>query len=640
MATGDLAEIGKYRIVGQIGEGAMGVVYRGLDPVLNRSVAIKVMSDAVARDHDLRARFLREAQSAGSLQHPNLVTVYDFGEVDGHPFIAMELVEGADLDELLRRSTPLSLVEKIDILIDVLNGLSYAHRRGIVHRDIKPANIRIDQEGRARIMDFGIAHLNSSSGTRMTRTGMMVGTPAYMSPEQITGDAITPSSDIFSLGAVMYELLAGATAFQADTLQSIMYQIVTVPAPALTISPPPTGPNASEIATSLDTIAARALGKEPRERFATALEMSTALSDVRSRVVQGTRGPGPASLRASVAKAMAEVAEPPKVRSRRPVLVGIGAAVAAVVVVAIVLASRRHESSAVTTAVIPTAPSTPTASVGTSSPASPAPAANEPTPLPPNAKPIVATNGPTASGTPSSRELALIRDLQATALDARRRAVDAGASAAALDSGDAHNRIAGTLITEGKASEAGEHLRQATAAWTSSERAARLAAATPATGPRTTDLSRPQNVPPVIAVPAATVAQQSIAASPPPSAVQPPPTTPATQTTASNPAADVAAAIAAYARSLESRDVPTVRHAYPGLTASQAKGWEQFFSTLRSLRVSLVVNGLDVNGSSADAKVVGQYDYVTDAGKAAQQPVSFQASFRRENGVWQLTAVH
>src|SRR4051812_1655352 len=123
MSSGEIVEIGKYRILGQIGEGAMGVVYRGLDPVLNRQVAIKVMSDALARDTDLRGRFLREAQSAGSLQHPNVVTVYDFGEVDGHPFIAMELVEGADLDELLRNSSPLSLVEKVDVLIDVLNGL-------------------------------------------------------------------------------------------------------------------------------------------------------------------------------------------------------------------------------------------------------------------------------------------------------------------------------------------------------------------------------------------------------------------------------------------------------------------------------------------------------------------------------------
>ena len=207
----------------------MGVVYRALDPVLNRPVAIKVMSDALARDTDLRGRFLREAQSAGSLQHPNVVTIYDFGEVDGHPFIAMEFVEGADLDEILRNRGQLSLVEKIDILIDVLNGLAYAHKRGIVHRDVKPANIRIDEEGRARIMDFGIAHLSSSN---MTRTGMTVGTPAYMSPEQITGGAIAAASDIFAVGAVMYELFAGVQAFGGETLQSVMYRIVSAPAPA------------------------------------------------------------------------------------------------------------------------------------------------------------------------------------------------------------------------------------------------------------------------------------------------------------------------------------------------------------------------------------------------------------------------
>ena len=217
MAKSEIAEIGKYKILGQIGEGAMGVVYRALDPVLNRPVAIKVMSDALARDTDLRGRFLREAQSAGSLQHPNIITIYDFGEVDGHPFIAMEFVEGADLNELLEQKTPMTLVEKLDVLIDVLNGLAFAHKRGIVHRDIKPGNIRIDGDGRARVMDFGIAHLNSST---MTRTGVMVGTPAYMSPEQITGGDVSPASDLFAVGAVMYELLVGVQAFRGESLQA------------------------------------------------------------------------------------------------------------------------------------------------------------------------------------------------------------------------------------------------------------------------------------------------------------------------------------------------------------------------------------------------------------------------------------
>src|SRR3954471_4702427 len=220
MASGGLTEIGKYQIIEQIGEGAMGVVYRALDPVLNRPVAIKVMTDALARDDALRGRFLREAQAAGSLQHPNVITIYDFGEVDGHLFIAMEFVVGEDLEETLRQGAALSVVQRIEILVDVLSGLNYAHKRGIVHRDIKPANIRIDDEGRARIMDFGIAHLQSS---KMTRTGLMVGTPAYMAPEQVTGGAIAPATDIFSVGAVMYELFTGHKPFEGESLQSVFY---------------------------------------------------------------------------------------------------------------------------------------------------------------------------------------------------------------------------------------------------------------------------------------------------------------------------------------------------------------------------------------------------------------------------------
>src|SRR5687767_1328398 len=150
----------------------MGVVYKAMDPVLNRTVAVKVMSEGLAQDKLLRERFLREAQAAGSLQHPNLVTIYDFGETDGHLFIAMEFIEGADLEELLGQQSPMPIATKLDLMIDVLNGLSFAHRRGVIHRDIKPANIRVDQEGRARIMDFGVARLSTSN---LTGTGTMMG---------------------------------------------------------------------------------------------------------------------------------------------------------------------------------------------------------------------------------------------------------------------------------------------------------------------------------------------------------------------------------------------------------------------------------------------------------------------------------
>ena len=172
--------IGKYVVQGLVGEGAMGVVYRAHDPVLNRVVAVKVMGNGVASEQELRQRFLREAQAAGSLQHPNVVTIYDFGEVDGHLFIAMEFLEGTDLEHLLGDGAAgMTLSAKLGIAIDVLSGLSYAHRRGIVHRDIKPANIRVDPDDRAKIMDFGVAHLTSS---KITQTGMVMGTPNYMAP--------------------------------------------------------------------------------------------------------------------------------------------------------------------------------------------------------------------------------------------------------------------------------------------------------------------------------------------------------------------------------------------------------------------------------------------------------------------------
>src|SRR2546423_2203777 len=181
MAENQLPDIGKYKIIELVGEGAMGVVYRARDSVLDRSVAIKVMNDSIARQDDLRRRFLHEAQAAASLQHPNVVTIYDLGDLDGHLFIAMEFVEGIDLEKLMDSGQPLSLQAKLDILIDVLTGLSFAHKRGIVHRDIKPANIRVTDDGRAKIMDFGVAHLASSS---MTTTGSLLGTPSFMAPSR------------------------------------------------------------------------------------------------------------------------------------------------------------------------------------------------------------------------------------------------------------------------------------------------------------------------------------------------------------------------------------------------------------------------------------------------------------------------
>ena len=272
----------------------MGVVYRACDPVLKRRVAIKVMSDAFAQNDDLRERFLREAQAAGSLQHPNVITIYDFGEVDGHPYIAMEFVEGQDVAELLAHQVPLTTIHKLGIAIDVLQGLAFAHKRGIVHRDIKPANIRVDADGKARIMDFGVAHLASSD---MTRSGVMIGTPSYMAPEQIIGGEISPQTDIFSVGAVLYELLTGARPFSGGPLQAVMYRVLSEPPLPLDVSAP-------ALPSRLNDIVMRALAKDPDKRYATALDMANDLLAVRASLDTSSSSHATLSLRATIESAL------------------------------------------------------------------------------------------------------------------------------------------------------------------------------------------------------------------------------------------------------------------------------------------------------------------------------------------------
>lgn len=632
MSQTGVTEVGKYRIIEQIGEGAMGVVYRALDPVLNRMVAIKVMSDSLARDDDLRSRFLREAQAAGSLQHPNVVTIYDFGEVSGHLFIAMEFVAGNDLEALIRAGSPMTIVDKIDILVDVLGGLGYAHKHGVVHRDVKPANIRVDEEGRARIMDFGIAYLQSS---KLTRTGIMVGTPAYMAPEQVTGGVITPQTDIFSVGAVMYELFTGSKPFEGESLHSVFYKIVSQ-------APPELAALAPNLPESLNVIAMRALAKDPAERYATASEMAAELAEARGRLDSVLSQPTTLSLRSSITNGLSSRATqsiPTRQSRSRLVVAGVagGVVLLAGVGIAMTLASRRTDqapqpSAAPTPQIVSQAPTVVPA------PSEPAPvqpsgaaapttsAAKTPTPTTtttqqsPKSEPVVAT----------ARELALVRTAQASALEARRRASQAGATAEQLRTGDDHSLAANSAALQGKAADAVAHLNLANTAWTNVERDIRAAAAAATAGARTRAEAPKQEIvptpPPVVTSTPATAQQPAAQAAP----VRP---------TAANPSTEIGTVVEAYERAIGSRDVAELRRAYPGMTTAQSKGWEDFFKSLRSISATLSMDGLDVRGDAADARVTGAYDYVTTAGKSTRQPVSFQAAFRREGGAWRLIAV-
>ena len=230
-----IEKIGRYKILEQIGQGAMGVVYKALDPFIERVVAVKTMSADLDADPDFRARCFREARSIGQLSHKNIIVIYDLGEEGGKAYMAMEFLDGEDLKFRIARKEHIPLEVKLRYMIEVTEGLSHAHKKEVFHRDIKPGNIYITKTGQVKILDFGLARLASSD---MTKSGSVMGTPNYMSPEQIRGTPIDNRSDIFSAGATFYELITYRRPFYSESLQSTFYKVLQEePEPVETIDP-------------------------------------------------------------------------------------------------------------------------------------------------------------------------------------------------------------------------------------------------------------------------------------------------------------------------------------------------------------------------------------------------------------------
>lgn len=262
-----MEKIGKYEIVREIGLGGMGKVYEARDSVLGRIVAIKLMLEAQHLDEEMRARFYREAQAAGNLKHPNVVTIHDLAEENGVPYIVMEYLEGNDLKELLDKRESLSSTERLSVAAQVTKGLAYAHQNGIVHRDIKPDNIRVLEDGQAKIMDFGIAHIPSSE---ITKSGLTVGTWDYMSPEQITGEKIDRRTDIWSLGVIIYEMLAARRPFECESVATLVYKIAHQ-------EPPSFESLGVDVPGPLAAVVLKALARSPGDRYQDAGELGTDL---------------------------------------------------------------------------------------------------------------------------------------------------------------------------------------------------------------------------------------------------------------------------------------------------------------------------------------------------------------------------
>jgi len=282
IATASL--IGRYRVLGELGRGAMGIVYEAADDLLGRPVAIKTinMSADLAERADHEARFLQEAKAAGGLSHPNVVTVYDVGREQNLLYMAMELLDGEELRDVIARGG-LPLDTAVDVAAQVADGLAFAHERGIVHRDVKPSNIMVLRGGTVKIMDFGIARVRTSDVK--TQTGLRLGSPRYMAPEQLLGQSVDRRADIFALGVVLYEMLAGAAPFGGEDMQEVMFRVASFDPPA------PSRINPA-VPTVLDLVVARAIAKDPAQRYQDAGALANDLRAAKPALA-GAKAPPP-----------------------------------------------------------------------------------------------------------------------------------------------------------------------------------------------------------------------------------------------------------------------------------------------------------------------------------------------------------
>ncbi|WP_416762594.1 protein kinase domain-containing protein [Roseateles sp. So40a] len=289
-ADAPVRQVGRFQVLDRIGRGGMASVFKAHDPSIGRDVAIKFLHASLCEDEEYHARFLREARASGSLSHPNIVTVHDVGEVDGRPYMAMELLDGEPLADLLEPGAPLPIRDTVVMAIQLARALDYAHKRGIVHRDIKPGNIaRVRGTLDIKVMDFGIAHMESTKGEQRTRVGDVLGTPQYMAPEQMNGEKIDGRSDLFSVGIVLYQMLTGVRPFTSDSVVNLALKIAKD-------DPTPLNKLRPEIPASLRRVVDRCLAKSPDNRFQTGAELADALVKVLVEIDEEARNKGRSKL--------------------------------------------------------------------------------------------------------------------------------------------------------------------------------------------------------------------------------------------------------------------------------------------------------------------------------------------------------
>ena len=608
--------LGKYELHQLLGEGAMGIVWKAYDTVLRRYVALKLLSSSFRKTKDMQERFLREARAAGAIQHANIVTVYDLGESEGQLYIAMELVEGRDLSDMIALRDPLALERKLDITTEVLTGLHFAHQRGVIHRDVKPSNVRVMPDGRVKIMDFGIARLQKADATG---SGAIVGTPTYMAPEQITNGAITPATDVFSVGCMLYELLCYQRPFEAESVHGVLYQVLTTePRPLRTVAP--------SIPAALERVVAKAMNKVPHERYESAGQMMATLQQIRSALSGADdEATQPLGRWTPLPKPLLKLITYASMRARLAVL----GALAAVVLLLLFSPGQSGDSQA--NAVLAPPPVIP-----------PAPA----TPL---IVPPTVTEAPVSMAVTNRRDSAFAARDRAIAAGALKNSVAAWilaesmfqASEQALQSGDQSRAIRGYVEAVSQYSRARAQARgMDREARVMVERVAPVVQAIP-TGAAAANaaifLARAESLLREQDFTLAKVAAQSAEQIGIDAGIAPPSAQPA------GPRAAVDVLLSDLGRALSSQRIANLRVLYPSLTEEERRGWERFFRDWNQITAKFSVDNFRVqpNATTATGEVHATFQYVPSTGGAPRvDRRRFEMRFEKKEVGWRLAAVN
>src|SRR2546423_5359755 len=606
------ATLGEYEVLAELGHGGMATVYLGHDLALDRKVAIKVLAPALLfMGEGMVERFKREARTAAALSHPHIIPIYAVKESEDVLYFVMKYVRGRALDAVIRDVGPLPIAMVHAILAQVSDALGYAHRHGVIHRDVKSANIMLDEDGWAVVTDFGIAKVVQAEG--LTLTGVTVGTPTYMSPEQCDMREVTGASDQYSLGVVAYEMLTGHLPFKGDSTMSVMYAHFNEP-------PRPVTELRADCPPNLGAGVMRMLEKDPSRRWPSMDDVVAVCGrpslrhddPVRREMVTLAQAGASAHLLAQLNTPTSRIV-PSRPRTHRATgqsrsprvskawwgLLGAAALAGALWWLAPWRAGQRGSARTAP------APRDTVAAVAADQRRPDTAAALRVPVLTPRRREPPAARAPTRAPA-TGREDSLVRSLRARALAAMSRALDAGATPAELARGDSVFKAAESLAARGQPPDAMVQLATAASLWAEAERQARSRPA------RDTARARPAEPP------------------------APPPVT--------HPPADarleIKALIAYYEPALESRDLAEIRRVYPGVTPAEHATFSQFFESVPDLKAALTIDRLVIAGASADAIVSGVYEYRdTKTGRSRRDTTTFRATLVQDSLGWHLSSI-